>query len=110
MMSSSEVIQGYGQLASTVSRMAALARARQWDQLPELEAQCASVVDQLKRTEPLVPLDSLQSEEVKHLVSSIREDQEEVSRLIKPQLDRLMARMAHLQTQNNIGQACGLLH
>ena len=107
----SEVIHGYGQLASTVSRMAALARASQWEQLPDLEDQCASVADQLKRTEPLVPLDSLQREEVQHLVNSIREDQEEVYRLVKPQLDRLMARMADLQMQNNIGPAySGLLH
>ncbi len=109
MISSSEVIHGYGQLALTVSRMAALARARQWGQLPDLEDQCAWVVDQLQRTEPLVPLDSLQRDEVQHLVVRIREDQEAVCRLVKPQLDRLLARMTDLPTQNNSGQAYGLL-
>lgn len=102
MMLNSEVIYCYGQLASTVSRMAALARARQWDQLPDLEARCACVVDQLKLIEPL---NSFQREEVQHLVTRIRKDQEEVCRLVKPQLDRLMARMAHLPMQNNLGQA-----
>ena len=114
MISSNEVIHGYGQLASTVSRMAALARARQWGQLPELEDQCAAVVDEFKHIEPLDLvdlLDSPQREAVQHLLIRIREDQEEVRSLVQPQLDRLMAEMADLQMQNNIGQAYyGLLH
>ncbi len=111
MISSSEVIHGYAQLASTVSRMAVLARARQWGQLPELEDQCDSVVDELKHIEPLDLvdlLDSPQRQAVQHLLIRIREDQEEMRRLIQPQLDRLMA---DLQMQNNIGPAnYGLLH
>ena len=43
----SGVIHCYAQLASILSLMSALARAKEWDRLPELEAQCAGVIERL---------------------------------------------------------------
>jgi flagellar protein FliT len=62
-----EVLRCYGELASTMSLMAALARTKEWERLPELEARCAAVVDRLKAI-GTVSLDAAQLERVRSLI------------------------------------------
>ncbi|MDR6890158.1 MULTISPECIES: flagellar protein FliT [Variovorax] len=101
-----EVVRCYGELASTMSLMASLARAREWERLPELEARCAAVVDRLKAI-GTVSLDAVQLEQVRNLIDCIHSDQEEVCELVKPQLESLMAKMAQLQKRGELGRAYG---
>src|SRR5690606_9290900 len=57
MATRSEVVHCYSQLASGMALMAELARAREWDRLPALEAECAALVDRLRALEPLGALE-----------------------------------------------------
>ncbi|WGT66300.1 flagellar protein FliT [Variovorax paradoxus] len=101
-----EVLRCYGELASTMSLMAALARTKEWERLPELEARCAAVVDRLKAI-GTVSLDAAQLERVRSLIDCIHSDQEEVCELVKPQLESLMAKMGQLQKRSELGKAYG---
>jgi len=107
MAAQSEVVHCYAQLSSTLALMAALARAREWDRLPALEAQCAAVVERLKRVPPVDSLEP-QLDEARRLMDRIRADQDEVCRLVKPQLDSLLATMGRLLKQDELGKAYGL--
>ncbi|MBT2326342.1 flagellar protein FliT [Variovorax paradoxus] len=108
MAAHSEIVHCYVQLASTTSSMAALARAKEWDRLPALEEQCATVVERLKQIGPTEPLDPAQLDQAQRLMERIRADQDEVRRLVKPQLERLVATMARLQRQGELDKAYGL--
>jgi flagellar protein FliT len=107
MAARSEVVHCYAQLASIVSLMAALARRKEWDRLPELEAQCAAVIDRLRIATPLESLDPLQTAEAQRLLQRIRAAQQVVSDLVKPQLAHLVATMADLQKRNELDKAYG---
>jgi flagellar protein FliT len=106
----SEVVHCYEELAASVSLMLVLARSKEWGKLPEIETRCASLVERLRAIEPLETLDAIQIERVLALLDRIREDQAEVSGLIKPQLDELMERMGHLHKQKSLGRAYGSTH
>lgn len=106
----SEVVHCYEELASSVAAMLVLARARDWGRLPALEVRCAAMVERLRAIEPLESLDAMQIERVLDLLERIRSDQAEVSGLIKPQLEDLVARMGHLSRQKSLGRAYGPTH
>ena len=108
MAARSEVVHCYAQLASHLSLMAALARSKDWERLPALEAQCAAVVERLKDIAPVETLDPAQLDEAHRLLQRIRADQDEVCNLVKPQLDRLVATMGRLQRQDELDKAYGL--
>lgn len=110
MAARSEVVHCYGQLASSVSRMVELARAKEWGQLPALEAQCSAVVQRLKTIEPLALLDPAQLTEALRLIERIRIDQAEVSGLIKPQLEELLGKMGSLHQHVSLRKAYGPPH
>lgn len=110
MAASSEVVHSYGQLAAGVARMAELARAREWGELPALEAQCAALVERIKRLAPLEALEPTQFEQARRLIERIRADQAEVCGLVKPQIEQLIARMGYLQQQRSLGRAYGPAH
>jgi flagellar protein FliT len=109
MASLSEVVHCYDRLASLLSRMLEFAVARNWDRLPELERQCVSVVERLRRIEPLEALDAHQRREVGRLMALIRHDQDTVLRLVKPQLEKLVKKMHELNNQNNLDKTYRLL-
>jgi flagellar protein FliT len=106
----SEIVQCYEELASSISLMLVLARAKEWGRLPGLEARCAEIVDRLKVIEPLERLDATQVETVLRLIDRVRVEQAEVSGIIKPQIDDLLGRMGHLNQQKNLGKAYGSTH
>ncbi|WP_286185853.1 flagellar protein FliT [Acidovorax cavernicola] len=106
----SEIVHCYEQLAACISTMLALARAKEWGQLPELEARCAAWVERLKTIQPLTALEPAQRDFVLHLLERICREQAELSGLIKPQLDDLVRRMDSLNHQKNLGKAYGLSH
>jgi flagellar protein FliT len=108
MASRSEVVHCYAQLASILSLMATLARAKEWDRLPELEAQCAAVTDRLRIVTPQESLDPAQVAQARSLLERIRADQQAVCELVIPQLAHLVATMADLQKRSELGRAYGV--
>ena len=110
MLVQSEVVHCYEELASSISLMLVLARAKEWGRLPELESRCSALVDRLRVIEPQEALDATQVETVLRLIDRIRVEQAEVSGLIKPQIDDLLGRMGHLNQQKNLGRAYGPTH
>ncbi|WP_232076429.1 flagellar protein FliT [Variovorax sp. PBL-H6] len=108
MAATSEVVHCYAQLASNLSLMVSLARAKEWDRLPELEAQCASVLERLSVVSPQETLGVAQIAEARRLLERIRADQQAVSELVKPQLAHLVAAMADLQKRSELDRAYGL--
>lgn len=109
MGSSSEVVHGYGQLASVMARMVALARAGDWGQLPELEVECTAQVRRLQAGRPVAALEPAQQAQARRLAERIHADQDEVCRLVRPQLERLVRDMAQLQNARELDKAYGLV-
>ena len=110
MTTKSEVVHCYGQLAAITARMRELSHAQQWSRLPELEARCAALIERLKEIEPGAVLDSCERDEVRHALSRVRVDQDEVLRLVKPQLRHLLAGIAQLQQQHILEKTYGGAH
>lgn len=92
MSSLSEILASYRQLAATLARMVELARARQWEHLAALDAQCTSLADQLQRID-LDHLSPAGRARVGALASRIRADQAHLTDLLRPQFVHLMRSM-----------------
>jgi flagellar protein FliT len=83
-----EVLARYQQLAGTLSHMVALARDRQWEHLPALEARCTELLQQLRAGLP-EDLNPEEHQRVIALVSGIRRDQDALVHLVQPQFLQL---------------------
>jgi flagellar protein FliT len=105
MATTSEVVHCYGQLAFTTSRMLELARAKQWEHLPQLDTHCTSIVDRLRTIEAHERLEPLGRAQVRSLVARILADQDELSALVRPQMERLVRKLDQLQRQGNLNRA-----
>lgn len=99
----------YAQLASVMARMVQLARAGEWGQLPALQTECTTKVRHLQAGPSLAALSPLQRERARLLAERIRADQDEVCRLVKPQLERLVGKMRNLQQVNELRKAYGVM-
>ncbi len=110
MTTKSEVVHCYDQLALITARMLELSQAQEWSRLPELEARCAALIKRLKDIEPDAVLDSHERDEVRRSLQRVRVDQDEVLRLVKPQLRRLLAGIAQLQQQHILEKTYGGAH
>lgn len=103
-----DVIALYARLAATVKRMLELAKAKQWSALPDLDAQCTAVVNQLRDFEPQMrELDSIDRARARSMIADIQAEQAELSTLIKPQFARLMRTIDTLQRQQKLHGAYG---
>ena len=110
MTTRSEVAHCYRQLAERVSLMAELARAKKWDRLPALEAECSSLVERLRVLKPLETLDAQQLAETRLLIERIRADQEAVRTLVLPQIEDLLERMGAMSQQQSVDRAYRVAH
>lgn len=87
-----DVVASLQQLAALVARMVELARERQWQQLPELDARCTSLVQQLRDAD-VGHLSATERAPTLEIASRIRAGQEELEGLTRPQFRRLVRRM-----------------
>ena len=106
----SEVVYCYERLASLTARMLELSRQEEWGELPGLESLCSALVQRLKEIESETELNSEQRDTVRNSLISVRRDQEEVIRLVRPQLRQLLTGIASLQAQASLGKAYGGSH
>jgi flagellar protein FliT len=107
MSSQSEVMHCYEQVATLTERMLALARAKQWGELPAQETLYSGMVDHLKAIEPLESLLEEQVARKYHLLSRIISNQAEVSRLVMPQLAYLGEMLRSLEQQDSLQKTYG---
>jgi hypothetical protein len=92
MAEAARVLGLYEELAGTTGHMVALARDRQWEHLPALDARCCALVAQLHAATPeRLPADHLCR--VLALTSRIRGDQESLAALLQPQFRDLVSRL-----------------
>jgi len=97
-MTGKDVLAFYAQLASTVARMLELARALRWSQLPGLDARCTELFVQLREADlPAAGLCAPDRARVAALTLRIREDQQALAALVRPQFDHLVRRMAEMR-------------
>lgn len=106
----SEVVYCYDRLATITARMLELSREEEWGQLPGLETLCSALISRLKEIEPTTVLDDFQQGEVRRSLSRVRADQDEVVRLVKPQLRMLLTGIASMQQQSSLEKAYGGSH
>lgn len=104
-MSNTPLVETYSRLARTVTCMLQLARAGDWSGLPELDVQCTTIVDALRDMEPTHALEPLERARVMALMTRIRCDQDELTALIRPQLNDLMRKMHELQRRRGVTRA-----
>jgi flagellar protein FliT len=106
----SEVVYCYERLATITARMLELSREEEWGELPGLETLCAALISRLKEIENSTELNSVQRDEVRRSLLRVRADQDEVIRLVKPQLRHLLNGIASLQHQGSLEKAYGGSH
>lgn len=97
----SDILGCQRQLASTLARMLDLARARQWAQLPALDARCTAIVGRLQGMEAddaRVP----ESAPVLALARRIRDGQDDLTRMVRPQFVDLMRRIDQLRREQEL--------
>ena len=106
----SEVVYCYERLAIITARMLELSREEEWGELPGLETLCAALIQRLREIEPDTELSSEQRDTVRNSLIRVRRDQEQVIRLVKPQLRQLLTGIASLQAGSSLGRAYGGSH
>jgi flagellar protein FliT len=91
-----DVIACLGQLAATTAHMVQLARARRWEALPEFDARCGDLLQQLRamHSPELTPGERAR---LVALSRRIREDQAELKALVQPQFLALRHQVDYFQ-------------
>jgi hypothetical protein len=84
------VLACYAELAETLGRMTVLARGREWQSLPSLDARCSGIFERLWALHEQ-GIASPDPDRVAALARRVRTDQVELQRLLAPQF-RHMAR------------------
>lgn len=94
-MSGRDVLACYTQLARTVARMVELARRLKWSQLPVLDARCGDLFVQLRDADlPAGCFSAPERERLQALTERIRQDQQALAALVRPQFQHLLQRVA----------------
>ncbi|MEJ8839502.1 flagellar protein FliT [Ramlibacter sp. AN1133] len=90
-MTGKDVLAFYTQLAATVARMVELARQLQWAQLPVLDARCTDLFVHLREADvPVGAFTAPERERLAALTLRIREDQQALAALLRPQFQHLV--------------------
>ena len=107
MSSQSEVMHCYEKIALLAEQMLSLARSCHWGKLPAHEAMYSGMVDRLKEIDSLESLHEEQIARKYLLLSRIAWHQDEVSKLVMPQLQHLGEMLRNLEQQENVQKAYG---
>ena len=107
MSSQSEVMHCYEQIAQRTEQMLSLARNARWGELPAQETVYSDMVDRLRDIEPLESLHQEQTARKYLLLSRITVHQDEISRLVMPQLRHLGEMLRNFEQQETLKKAYG---
>lgn len=106
-MTGEEVISIYEKVAVITHQMLAAAREYNWEQLAELESQCASHVATLKRDESVVPLTGMVREQKVKIIRQILADDREIRNITEPWMEQLAVMIKSTGTERKLSQAYG---
>lgn len=106
-MDGAEVISLYESVAELTDQMLAAARKEEWDLLTRLEADCAHVVDMLKKSESSVTLTDDRRERKIEILKKILEDDRDIRNLTEPGLRKLSSLIQSTSTERKLVKAYG---
>jgi|SRR5450830_1180789 len=106
-MDGAEVISLYESIAQLTDQMLAAARNEDWDLLSKLEADCAYVVDVLKKNEADVTLNDDRRERKIEILKKILEDDRDIRNLTDPGLKKLSALIQNTSAERKLAKAYG---
>ncbi|ASU38303.1 flagellar protein FliT [Herbaspirillum sp. meg3] len=106
-MDGAEVISLYEAVAELTDQMLAAARREEWDLLSKLEADCAHVVDILKKHEATVTLTDDRRERKIEILKKILEDDRDIRNLTDPGLKKLATLIQSTSTERKLVKAYG---
>lgn len=107
-MNSEEVISLYEKVAVITHQMVVAAREYDWEQLAELESQCASHVATLKQDAPIVPLTEVVREQKVRIIKKILADDREIRSITEPWMAQLSMLMKSAGAERKLSQAYGV--
>jgi flagellar protein FliT len=103
-----EIVAVYEEISDITGQMLDAARANDWDRLTQLEAQCSSRVEILRRDPSRPVLDAGSRQAKVRLINKILADDREIRNLTEPWMQRLSAMMNSGETERRLNQAYGL--
>lgn len=106
-MNSEEVISLYEKVAGITTQMVVAARAYNWEQLAELESQCASHVEALKGNEHTAQLTGVVRAQKVRIIQKILADDREIRTITEPWMNQLAALMKSAGTERKLSHAYG---
>ncbi|MCW5298346.1 flagellar protein FliT [Herbaspirillum lusitanum] len=107
-MDGAEVISLYESIADLTDQMLAAARKEDWVLLTKLEADCAHVVDFLKRNELEVVLSDDRRDRKIEILKKILEDDRDIRKLTEPGLQKLSALIQSTSTERKLANTYGM--
>ncbi len=103
-----EIVAVYEEISDITGQMLDAARASDWDRLTQLEAQCSSRVEILRRDPGRQVLDAGSRQTKVRLINKILADDREIRNLTEPWMQRLSVMMNSGETERRLNQAYGL--
>ena len=107
-MDGAEVISLYESIADLTDQMLAAARKEDWALLTKLEADCAHVVDFLKRNELEVVLSEDRRDRKIEILKKILEDDRDIRKLTEPGLQKLSSLIQSTSTERKLANTYGM--
>lgn len=107
-MDGAEVISLYESIADLTDQMLAAARKEDWTLLTKLEADCAHVVDFLKRNELEVVLSDVRRDRKIEILKKILEDDRDIRKLTEPGLQKLSSLIQSTSTERKLANTYGM--
>ncbi|MFJ9452922.1 MULTISPECIES: flagellar protein FliT [unclassified Herbaspirillum] len=107
-MDGAEVISLYESIADLTDQMLAAARKEDWALLTKLEADCAHVVDFLKRNELQVVLSDDRRDRKIEILKKILEDDRDIRKLTEPGLQKLSSLIQSTSTERKLANTYGM--
>ncbi len=106
-MNSEQIISIYEAVSDITAQMLGAAQARDWENLAQLESNCALHVQTLKLSEPAMPLTGESRAKKVRIIHQILAHDREIRNLTQPWMAELSALMNNSGTERRLAQAYG---
>ena len=106
-MNNDQVIEMYEDLSTLTGRMLAAARSGDWDNLVELETDCAARVQALQAGEPVAALSGASRERKVQMIHEILANDRAIRDLTMPWMARLSTMINSAGTERKLAAAYG---
>lgn len=106
-MTSQEVVTVYEAMMGITEQMVLAAESSDWDRLVVLEQQCSAYTQQLKDSEPPVPLAGANRERKVRAIRQMLDDDRRIRDLTMPWMAQLSALISNSGNQRRVAHAYG---